>query len=271
MSKLVNDSFKEPAFPISKAFFYAVMAILTIQIVGGIFVLPAQFYPLLNHVMMPLGFLVSFICAIAILLTTTQASKHYLKRDILQKFSITSLALAIGIWFCLLPIAEFTTTLIPTTGPLEDMYKMFEANFTMMLEYKLAGFIMVCILAPIFEEIIFRGIILKGMLNFKINPTVAIILSGFIFGIAHLNPWQFVGAGLLGTIFGFIYYRTKSLFLPMLLHALNNCLSYGLMMYYDGMEESLFDLSDLPLLIAITLVGILFCYLLIKTTKNKYI
>ena len=141
----------------------------------------------------------------------------------------------------------------------------------MMLDYKIAGFIMICILAPIFEEIIFRGIILKGMLNFNINPTTAILINGFIFGCAHMNPWQFIGAGLLGIIFGIVYYRTKSLFLPMLLHFLNNTLSYSLMLMQGDMEGEVFAQRDYLLIGGMTLIGILSVYLLIKKTEQKTI
>ena len=128
---------------------------------------------------------------------------------------------------------------------------------------------MICLLAPIFEEIIFRGIILKGMLNFNVNPTVAILLNGFIFGCAHMNPWQFIGAGILGVIFGFVYYRTKSLFLPMLLHFLNNTLSYTIMLIQGDMEGEVFVQSDYLLLIGLTILGIGSMYLLYKQTEQK--
>lgn len=268
MNKLESNAVQEPSFAIAKAFFYAFMAIITIQVVGGVFVLPGYFYPVLNHFMMPFGFFVSFLASIAILLTSTKASTAYLKKELFQKNKSMSILLSIGIWFCFLPIAEYSTTLIPKTGPLEEMYKTLEANFSTLLNYKVAGFIMVCILAPIFEEIIFRGIILKGMLNYKVHPAVAIVVSGIIFGIAHLNPWQFVGAGILGIIFGFIYYRTKSLCIPILLHALNNCLSFGLMLYYGGVEESVFEESHYFIIPGMTIMALLFSYLLIRTTKK---
>jgi membrane protease YdiL (CAAX protease family) len=109
----------------------------------------------------------------------------------------------------------------------------------MLLNYKIAGFITICVIAPFFEEILFRGILLRGILQNKINPAVAIGLSAFLFGLAHLNPWQFMGAGILGIAFGFVYYRTKSLWLCIFLHALNNTVSFLMMIKYDTMEENL--------------------------------
>jgi membrane protease YdiL (CAAX protease family) len=48
--------------------------------------------------------------------------------------------------------------------------------------------------APIIEEISFRGIIQKGMINKGVKPRNAIIFSALAFGIFHLNPWQTVNA-----------------------------------------------------------------------------
>ena len=257
------------SFGIGKAILYSLVAVVVWQTIGGIVSLPGIFYKPLNHLTMPLGFLVGTISAIVILLMLTQTKFATIIQSIKHKFTFIQLILSICCWFLFLPLAEFLTSLIPTTGPFEQIYKIFEESFEMMLEYKIAGFIMVCLLAPIFEEIIFRGIILKGMLNFKVNPTVAILLNGLIFGLAHMNPWQFIGAGLLGVIFGYVYYRTKSLFLPILLHFLNNTLSYTMMLVQGDMEGEVFIKSDYLLLGGLTIMGVISAYLLFKQTEQK--
>ena len=58
------------------------------------------------------------------------------------------------------------------------------------------GIICVAILGPILEELLFRGAITKVLLK-KYNPLVAILISGLIFGIFHMNPAQVVGATLI--------------------------------------------------------------------------
>ncbi|GAA0182120.1 hypothetical protein SH2C18_45530 [Clostridium sediminicola] len=77
------------------------------------------------------------------------------------------------------------------------------------------------IIAPIFEEIIMRGIILEGFLN-KYKHRTAIILSALLFGLFHLNIPQFVNAFIMGIIFGIIYYKTRSLILCIVAHMVNN-------------------------------------------------
>ena len=72
------------------------------------------------------------------------------------------------------------------------------------------GIICVAILGPILEELLFRGAITKVLLK-KYNPVVAILISGLIFGIFHMNPAQVVGATLIGFILAWIYYKNNSL------------------------------------------------------------
>ena len=52
------------------------------------------------------------------------------------------------------------------------------------------SFMTIAIAAPILEESIFRGIILDGLLK-KYSPLKSILVSSILFGIVHLNPWQF--------------------------------------------------------------------------------
>lgn len=128
-------------------------------------------------------------------------------------------------------IAEFFTSLVPTDGPVfGEFYNRVSGIFKDMMKDPILMFIMLVISAPILEEIIFRGIIQKGLINNGSSPKKAIFIAAIFFAVVHGNPWQFVGAILLGSFLGYIYHVTKSLLVPILLHAFNNGLSYVLMM-----------------------------------------
>ncbi|WP_434305096.1 lysostaphin resistance A-like protein [Clostridium botulinum] len=86
-------------------------------------------------------------------------------------------------------------------------------------------FILYVIIAPIFEEIVFRGIILEGFLN-KYKPITGITVSSVIFALCHGNISQFISATILGILVGIIYYKTKSVVLCMVSHILNNGLTF---------------------------------------------
>ena len=80
------------------------------------------------------------------------------------------------------------------------------------------------ILGPLLEEIIFRGIILKGFLS-TYNPKKSIILSAVIFALAHVHPTKIFGALMSGVFFGWIYSKTRSLGNCILLHFSSNLTS----------------------------------------------
>lgn len=79
----------------------------------------------------------------------------------------------------------------------------------------------VSVLAPFFEEWLCRGMILRGLLQ-KINPVWAMVISALCFAVIHLNPWQALPAFVLGMLFAYVYYKTGSLKLTMLMHCANN-------------------------------------------------
>lgn len=81
-----------------------------------------------------------------------------------------------------------------------------------------------CIFAPFFEEWLCRGMVLRGMLK-KVKPVWAIVISAAFFAIIHMNPWQALPAFILGCLFGYVYYKTGSLKLTMLMHCANNAFS----------------------------------------------
>lgn len=79
----------------------------------------------------------------------------------------------------------------------------------------------ICLIGPAFEEMLFRGVILRGFLQ-NYPRGAAIAASAGLFGIAHLNLYQFVAAGLLGLVLGWLYERSRSLWPCILLHAAYN-------------------------------------------------
>lgn len=84
------------------------------------------------------------------------------------------------------------------------------------------NFICVSIFAPFFEEWLCRGMVERGLLGRGVKPAWAIVLSALFFALIHLNPWQAIPAFLLGCLFGYVYYKTGSLKLTMLMHFTNN-------------------------------------------------
>lgn len=116
------------------------------------------------------------------------------------------------------PVNSWIISLAPMTPDWEQaLEQMVGGNF-------LFNFLSVCIFAPLFEEWMCRGIILRSLLQ-KIRPVWAIVISALIFALIHGNIWQGFNAFAIGLLLGYVYYRTGSLKLTILMHFCNNFLS----------------------------------------------
>jgi uncharacterized protein len=78
-----------------------------------------------------------------------------------------------------------------------------------------------CVAAPVLEEMLFRGVILRGFMR-QYSRTFAILWSAGLFGIAHLNLYQMMTALAIGIVAGWLYERCRSLWPCILLHAAYN-------------------------------------------------
>ncbi len=86
-----------------------------------------------------------------------------------------------------------------------------------------ADVISAVILAPIGEELIYRGVVLRCAA--KVSQRFAIFFSAFIFGIMHGNPYQFVLGFLLGIPMAIVTIKTGSLIPSIICHMANNILA----------------------------------------------
>jgi len=105
------------------------------------------------------------------------------------------------------------------------------------------SFITIVLIAPIFEELIFRGIILDGFLKIY-SPKKSIIWSSILFAFIHLNPWQAIGAFLIGLFIGWIYYRTQSIIPCILIHFTNNLMAFLIFVLSSNNVLTFSDLVD---------------------------
>lgn len=150
-----------------------------------------------------------------------------------EKVDIRLLGGFILMTLALMILIEPLTKFIPMP---ESVVEFFED----MLQPNVFSFISVVILAPILEELFFRGIVLEGFLK-NYSPWKAIVWSSIIFGVGHLNPWQAIGAAILGLLFGWAYVKTKSLIPGILMHFVNNLIAFCIMVFT---HDSNFYISD---------------------------
>ena len=90
-------------------------------------------------------------------------------------------------------------------------------------------FIQLAVIAPIFEELWFRGIVMKALRPY--GNGFAIFVSALLFGLTHANLQQFFYATVLGICLGYIAVSTKSIVVTTIMHAMFNSIS-GIMLLF---------------------------------------
>jgi len=122
-------------------------------------------------------------------------------------------------------------TIIPSEWAMEKMNVDMPADIMQTLEMMMQdrwGYIALGLLAPIAEEVVFRGAILRALLKVfhKRMHWIPILLSALIFGAVHGNLPQFIHATVMGLLLGWMYYRTDSILPGVVMHWVNNTVAY---------------------------------------------
>jgi len=111
-----------------------------------------------------------------------------------------------------------------------------EQEFDMILKDRW-GYLTIGLLAPLAEEIVFRGAALRSLLASRLSPLAAIVISALLFAVAHLNPAQMPHAFLVGLLLGWMYWRTGSILPGMAYHWANNSAAYVLYAFYPNPDR----------------------------------
>jgi sodium transport system permease protein len=115
----------------------------------------------------------------------------------------------------------------PLTEALEQMQDGGQAGGLAYLRSVGVYLLVLGFLPAVCEELAFRGFILTGLLR-RFRPGTAIVLSSFLFALAHLNVFQFLPSFVLGLVLGVLAVRSGSVLPGMVFHLLHNGLLIGL-------------------------------------------
>jgi membrane protease YdiL (CAAX protease family) len=145
------------------------------------------------------------------------------------------------------------------------------------------GYFVVCMLAPLMEEVLFRGAMIPALLKWWENRTTpmkarwaAIGVSALLFSLAHMNPAQIPHALIVGVLLGWLYTKTHSIAPGLLIHWINNSAAYvaakmfplipidaKLEVYFDGN-----DMAEVQAIISSMLIALPALYQMIVTQNN---
>lgn len=124
--------------------------------------------------------------------------------------------------------------------------------------------LLVCVLAPIVEELLFRGLIIKKMLVH--GRFAALVLSAAIFGLVHGTISQIPYALALGLVLGYVYIRFGNIYLNMGLHAVMNFIGGVLYLFVEDVPY--IDYIYTGVVIALILGAIVIVVLKRRDIKN---
>jgi membrane protease YdiL (CAAX protease family) len=155
---------------------------------------------------------------------------------------------------------------------LEAQYKKAMLSMTHMSSLKDLAFALlaVAIIPSIIEEVYFRGTLQKIVLDLTGKPYAAIILTAIFFSAIHFSFFGFLSRMALGIVLGYVYHYSKTIWLPILLHFLNNGIAVVILYSIKNNPANVEKIMDDNLPIywgVIALVGI---YYLLKQLKNNY-
>lgn len=122
-----------------------------------------------------------------------------------------------------------------------ELPNVVEGEFDMIMKDRW-GYLVVGLLAPLAEEMVFRGAILRSLLRWKQNPWVGIAISALLFAVIHMNPAQMPHAFLIGLLLGWMYWRTDSIVPGVVYHWVNNTVAYILYNIYPDPDLTLVEM-----------------------------
>lgn len=170
---------------------------------------------------------------------TIMFTKKQIQKEAGSNITVERPKLSMAVVLLTIMLTPFAIVLLDVVAIFLKTPEWFKNIMNDAIRLNFISFILIGIAPAILEEVLFRGIVLKGMLK-NYSPAKAILWSAAFFGIFHLNPWQAVPAFIIGIFIGWIYYRTRSLLPGMLLHGLNNSLAFLAMVFYPEMDDTLF-------------------------------
>jgi len=135
------------------------------------------------------------------------------------KYIIVGIVFAVGISIIISEIDNLTRVILPMPQFVQTIYNsMVHAEVNIW-----TSVFTLCIVAPVTEELLFRGLILQGFLS-SMSKHKAVFLSALFFALFHVSPWQFIGPFIIGVVFAYLFIETKSVFPSMILHGIFNLL-----------------------------------------------
>ncbi len=162
-----------------------------------------------------------FFSLTLITLTYFAMKRRGLKLRELLRPGKATLLLGLGLGILLLILEHGVTAVTEKVlGPSETQEVLLKAATSSLKSFSLL-FFLGALVAPLSEEIYFRGYMFRAMRQ-RLSPCLAAVLNGIYFGISHMDAAAFLAVAILGSILAYAYEKKDSLFLVVIAHAFVN-------------------------------------------------
>jgi len=165
-----------------------------------------------------------------------------------------SLIFSIGVLIIIDTIDRIIHQIIPTPDYIIDLSGIMQPDSTLGYVFL---FLAVVIVAPVGEEIVFRGFLQKFLEEYWKDITRAVLVTSLFFAMIHFNPFWIIQIYILGVLLGFLSWKTKSVIPSIMLHSINNGAAYMLSIF-DGINLNFYlwnnHVSPIFIFIAIYLI-----------------
>ena len=179
-----------------------------------------------------------------------------------------ALGIAVANYFAAVIPVQFLAQLVAPRSWVEmfDQTQVFERQTGVELFLAMTGAVAA---APIGEEVIFRGLLLQGMLRRGVQVVPAVIASAAIFSLCHVNLIGLPALFELGVVFGLLYVRTRSVLPGMVAHLGSNLTATLLYAVGKGQDPGPVQTSaQLPAVLAASVLGWIVLGLLLATARR---
>jgi len=224
-----------------RALFYTFL-FLFIQLLAGLAVdLVARLFPTLSGVMTQIISMSVFSIATIILFLSmkwTEVSMSYIK----SRPWMVLLWCVVAAFGTIIP-SIFLQDLLPEwPASIQQFSREAEAQIYEIVGTR-GGYFVICLLAPVAEELVFRGAILRALLRWRPSQRwLMIVVSALLFALIHLNPAQMPHAFLAGLLLGWLFMRTGSVIPGIAFHWANNTITYFIARLYPNPDTQLVDI-----------------------------
>lgn len=181
--------------------------------------------------------------------------KYFKLNNISNKILFPLIVFSIGVFILSDAIDRIINTFIPVPNFYEEMLGTLKWNDGLSFLIIIIG---VVFIAPIVEEMIFRGLLLGGIEKKYKSAILPIIYSSIVFAAIHGLPSFFIQIFLIGMVLGFLSIKFNSVFPGIVLHSINNLLTLLILNWSE--KEFSFYLKDNMVIWQVILIGGIFIY-----------